>query len=134
MLSLYSSEFIRRNTWTCLSCSALSRISQTPIAGPPNRSSANAHQRKHSSSKTPSPPKHETRAITAPSDKPSKDSKPVGKESAEKRPSTRIGKRMPKDGIHDVTGKSSSELTFNLPSVPKTNHLHAAGMTALVCA
>ena len=102
------------------------------MAGPPNRSTVNAHQRKHSSSKTPSPPKHETRAITAPSDNPSKDTKSVGKESAEKRPSTRIGKRMPKDGIHDVTGKSSSELKFNLPSVPKTNHLHAAGMTTLI--
>ena len=128
MLSLYTTEFVRRNTWTCLSCSTLSRLSQAPIAGPPHPSAVNAHQRKHSSSKTPSPPKDENPAITAPSDNPSKDSKPAVKEVTEKRPSTRISKRKSKDGIHDVAGKSSNELIFNLPSVPKTNHLHVVGM------
>ncbi|CAF9926997.1 MAG: hypothetical protein ALECFALPRED_003598 [Alectoria fallacina] len=95
------------------------------MAGPPNRSLAHTHQRKHSSSKTPSPPKDEPRAITNPSDAPSKDAKPVAKEGTEKRPSTRISKRKSKDGIQDTTEKSGNELTFILPSVPTTNHLHA---------
>lgn len=125
MLSLYSSEFVRRSTWTCLSCSALSRTSQTLIASPPNRLPAHDHQRKHSSSKTPSPPKDETRAITTPSEAPSKDAKAAVKEGIEKRPNTRISKRKSKDSIQDTAGKSSNELTFNLPSVPTTNHLHA---------
>lgn len=128
MLSLYSSEFVRRGTWTCLSCSALSRTSQALIAGPPNHSPTHVHQRKHSSSKTPSSPKAETRAITTTSDDPSKDAKPVVKESTEKRPSTRISKRKLKDGVQDSAGKDNNELTFNLPSVPTTEHLHAAGM------
>lgn len=133
MLSLYSSEFLRRNTWTCLSClscSTLFRISQAPVAGPPYPSPANAHQRKHSSSKTPSSPKDESPAMTTPSDTPGKDNKPAVKENVEKRPSTRISKRKSKDGIPDLAGKSSNELTFNLPSVPKTNHLHAVGMAS----
>ncbi|KAF6231247.1 hypothetical protein HO173_010579 [Letharia columbiana] len=125
MLSLYSSEFVRRSTWTCLSCSALSRTSQTLIASPPNRLPAHDHQRKHSSSKTPSAPKDETRAITTPSEAPSKDAKAAVKEGTEKRPNTRISKRKSKDSIQDTAGKSSNELTFNLPSVPTTNHLHA---------
>ena len=135
MLSLYSSELFRRSTWTCLSCSTLSRISQAPIAGPPNRSSANAHQRRHSSSKTPSPPKNETRAITTPTDTPTKENKPVEEhmpveeERIEKRPSTRISRRKSKVGTQD-TGKSSNEMIFNLPSVPKTNHLHAGGIVS----
>lgn len=128
MLSLYSSELARRSTWTCLSCSGLFRTSQAMITGPPNGSLAHAHQRKHSSSKTPSPPKDGLPAITTPSDNPSKDVKPVVKESTEKRPSTRISKRKLKDGVQDTAGKSSNELTFNLPSVPTTNHLHAIGM------
>lgn len=128
MLSLYSSEFVRRGTWTCLSCTALSRTSQALIAGPSNHSPTHVHQRKHSSSKTPSSPKDETRAITTPSDGPSKDAKSVVKESTEKRPSSRISKRKSKDGMQDTAGKNSNELTFNLPSVPTTNHLHAAGM------
>lgn len=125
MLSLYSSELVRRSTWTCLSCSPLSR---TLIAGPQNASPAHVHQRKHSSSKTPSPPKDETGAIATPSDTPSKDAKPLIKESTEKRPSTRISKRKSKDGVQEMAGKGSNELTFNLPSVPTTNHLHAIGM------
>lgn len=95
------------------------------ITGPPDRSPAYVHQRKHSSSKTPSPPKDEPRAITTPSDAPSKDAKPVAKESTEKRPSTRISKRKSKDGIQDTARKSKNEFTFDLPSVPTTNHLHA---------
>ena len=125
MLSLYSSEFVRRNTWTCLSCSTLSRIS------PPHRLPATVPQRKHSSSKTPSSPKDESRAITTPSDTPSKDSKPAIKANAEKRPSNRISKRKSKDGILDMAGKGSNESTFNLPSVPKTNHLLAVGMASM---
>lgn len=125
MLSLYSSEFVRRSTWICISCSALSKPSQTLIAGPRNRSPAHIHQRKESSSKTPSPPKDEARAITTPSDPPSNDVKPVVKESIEKRLSTRVSKRKSKDGIQDRAAKSSHELTFNLPSVPPTNHLQA---------
>ena len=128
MLSLYSSEFVRRGTWTCLSCSALSRTSQALIAGPPSHSPTNVHQRKYSSSKTPSSPKDETSAITTTADDPSKDGKPVVKESIEKRPSTRISKRKPKDSAQVTAGKNSNEMTFNLPSVPTTNHLHAAGM------
>lgn len=128
MLSLYSSEFVRRSTWTCLSCSTLSRTSQTLIAGSPDRSPAHVHQRKHSSSKAPSPPKDDTRAITTPSDAPSKDAEPVLKESTEKRPNTRISKRKSRDGIQDTAGKSSNEMMFNLPSVPTTNHLHAVGI------
>lgn len=131
MLSLYSSEFLRRNTWTCLSCSTLPRLSQAPVAGPSYPSPANAHQRKHSSSKTPSSPKDESPAMTTPSDTPSKDTKRAVKENVEKRPSTRISKRKSKDGIRDLAGKSSNEMTFNLPSVPKTNHLHAVGMASL---
>lgn len=128
MLSLYSSELARRSTWTCLSCTAIPRTSQALIAGPQNRSPAHVHQRKHSYSKIPSPPKDENRAITTPSDAPSKGAKSVVKESAEKRPSTRISKRKSKDGIQDTAGRSINELTFNLPSVPTTNHLHAGGM------
>ena len=128
MLSLYSSEFVRRSTWTCLSCSALSKQSQTLITGPQNRSPAHIHQRKQSSSKAPSSPKDETQAITSPSDPNGKDVKPAVKESIEKRPSTRISKRKSKDGIHDTAAKSNDELTFTLPSVPPTNHLHAGGM------
>lgn len=128
MLSLYSSEIVRRGTWTCLSCSALSRTSQALTAGPPNHSATYVHQRNHSSSKTPSSPKAETRAITTTSDDASKDAKPVVKESTEKRASTRISKRKLKDGVQDSAGKDNNELTFNLPSVPTTEHLHAAGM------
>ena len=128
MLSLYSSEFVRRSTWTCLSCSAFPRRSQALIAGAPSPSLAHVHQRKHSSSKAPSPPEDDARAITTPSDAPSKDAKPVVKASTEKRPSTRISKRKSKDSLQDTAGKSSNELTFNLPSVPTTNHIHPIGV------
>ena len=127
MLSLYSSEFIRRSTWTCVSCSAISRSSQALLTGSPDQSPAHVHQRKHSSSKAPSPPKDESQAITTPSDAANKEAKSVLKENTEKRPGTRITKRKSKDGMQDIAGKGNHEMVFNLPSVPTTNHLHAVG-------
>ncbi|MCJ1450589.1 hypothetical protein MMC28_000922 [Mycoblastus sanguinarius] len=124
MLSLYSNELARRSTWTCLSCSALSRTSQALISSPAGRSSAGIHQRKHSSSKTSSSPKDEPTAIATPSEAPAKEAKPGIKDGVEKRSGARVSKRKSKDGIPETAGKINHEMALNLPSVPSTQHLH----------
>ena len=124
MLSRYSNEFVRKGTWTCLSCSSGTRVSQALLAGSTNRSSAQTHQRKHSSSKTPNSPKHEPRAIATPSEAPTKDAKPVAKQGS----STKVNKRKSKDGFQDTAAKGIPNMSFmNLPNVPSTGHLHDAG-------
>lgn len=127
-MSLCSNALARRNPWTCLSCSTIARTFQVLIAGSASRSQARMHQRKHSSSKTPSSPKDDSRAITTPTEAPTKEAKPGPKDSTEKRPGTRISRRKSKDGPQDVTGKPRNELTLSLPSVPSTTHLHPSGM------
>ena len=126
-MSLCSSQIIRRSPWTCLSCSSLTRTSQALIAASTSRSPARIHQRKHSSSKTPSSPKDDPRAITTPTEAPTQDG-PVGKDSVEKRTNTRINRRKPKDGLTEGAKKPGPELAMNLPSVPSTTHLHPSGV------
>lgn len=125
-MSLYSTRIARKNPWTCLSCTSITRTSQALLPGSTSRSPARIHQRKHSSSKTPSSPKDVPRAIATPTEAPTKDTKPVAKKSAEKRPSTRISRQKSKDGTSEA-GKLSNELAFSLPSVPPTTHLHPSG-------
>jgi len=127
-MALCSSQVIRMNPWTCLSCSTLTRTTQALITGSTSRSPAHIHQRKHSSSKTPSPPKDDSRVIATHAEASTKEAKTATKEGAEKRPSARISKRKPRDGLQDNTKKYGDELALNLPSVPSTTHLHPSGM------
>ena len=132
MLTLYSSEIARRSTWTCLSCSALARTSQTLIASSPSRSPARIHQRKHSSSKTSSPPKDEARAIATPSESPATDPKSTPEENVEKRLGTRVSRRKSKVGITEIFTKKSDETALSLPSVPSTQHLQPHGTSTMI--
>ncbi len=125
-MSLCSTQIARRNPWTCLSCTSLTRTSQALIVGSNNRSPARIHQRKHSSSKTPNPSKDDPRAIATPTEAPTKDAKPAGKKSAEKRPSTRINRQKSKDGTTEAE-RVSNRMALSLPSVPPTTHLHPSG-------
>lgn len=125
-MSLCSTQIARRTPWTCLSCTSLIKTSQALVAGPISGSQARIHQRKHSSSKTSSPPKDEPRAIATPTEAPTKDAKPAGKKSTEKRPSTRIGRQKSKEGIQEAAN-ASDEMSLSLPSVPATSHLHRSG-------
>jgi hypothetical protein len=125
-MSLCSTQIARRSPWTCLSCTGLTRTSQALVVGSTSRSPARIHQRKHSSSKTPSPPKDDTRAIATPSEAPTKDASPVGKKSAEKRSSTRSSRQKSKNGTMEA-GTVGDGMAMNLPSVPPTTHLHPAG-------
>ena len=127
MLSLSCNEAARRSTWTCLSCATLPRTSQALIAMSSRPLAAQGHQRKHSSSKTPSSPNDDSRAITAPAEAPTTEAKPVVKEGAERRSSTRLGRRKYKDSTQEVSGKPKSGTQQNLPSVPATRHLPPAG-------
>ena len=130
-MSLYSSQVIRRSPWTCLSCSTVAKTSQALVNGSTSRSPVYLHQRKHSSSKTPSQPKDDSRAISAPTEAPteapSEEASPTAKETVEKRPSSRFGRRKSKHGPQDATKQPAHELSLNLPSVPSTAHLHPSG-------
>ena len=123
MLSRYSNELARRSTWTCISCAAATRTSQALIAGSPKRSPAHEHQRKHSSSKTSSSPKDESRAIATPSEAPSKKPKSAAQEIMEKRPSSGVSRRK----------SNNNDLSLNLPSVPSTGHVHPLGRCFVQC-
>lgn len=129
MLSLSCNEAARRSAWTCLSCSlprtpqALMAMSSHPLAV----HSHQRHQRKHSSSKTPSSPSDDSRAITTPSEAPTAKAKPVTKEGTERRSSTRLGRRKYKDVTQEASGRSKTGLQQNLPSVPPTPHLPPVG-------
>ncbi|KAL6715641.1 hypothetical protein ACLMJK_006602 [Lecanora helva] len=114
-MSLCSGQVIRRNPWTCFSCASLARTPQVLVTGSKSRTAT--HQRKHSSSKTPNQPKDDTRAISAPTEAPTK-------ETTDKRPSSRFGRRKSKDGVQDMTKKANNDTSLNLPSVPSTAHLH----------
>lgn len=117
MLSRYSNELARKSTWTCISCAAATRTSQALIAGSPKQSPAHVHQRKHSSSKTSSSPKDESRAIAAPSEAHSKKPKSAAQDFMEKRPGSGVSRRK----------SNNNDLSLNLPSVPSTGHVHPLG-------
>ena len=130
-MALCPSQVVRKTSWTCLSCSTLTRTSQALIAPSTKQSPARIHQRKNSSSKTPSPPKDDSSALATHTEAPGKEAKPAGKDSTEKRPSTRISRRKSKDGLSDPPKKPSNELVLSLPSVPSTTHLHPSGMSSV---
>ena len=117
MLSRYSNELARKSTWTCISCATATRTSQALITGSTKQSPAHVHQRKHSSSKTSSSPKDESRAIATPSEAPSKKPKSAAQEVMEKRPSSGASRRK----------SNNNDLSLNLPSVPSTGHVHPLG-------
>lgn len=122
MLSTSWNEVARRNAWTCLSCSA--RASTQILISNTNRpGSSRTHQRRHSSSKTLTPPKNETRTINAPSDAPAETKAPTTESS--KRMSNRL-RRKGKDTLRDAVHRSH-ENRVNIPSVPSTQHLHPLG-------
>ncbi|KAL9098295.1 MAG: hypothetical protein Q9163_006024 [Psora crenata] len=122
MLFLYSNELARRSTWTCLSCTA--RSSGALLATTKGRTSTPIHQRKYSSSKTPSQPKDETRVIAAAPKASSGEAQPAtATEPAEKAPSSRARKRKVKDGAQGAVGKEGDNAQFHLPSVPSTRHI-----------
>ena len=127
MLSFSWSEPAWRSTWTCLSCSALPRTSQALMAMSSRPLAVHRHQRKHSSSKTPSSPSDNSRAITTPSEAPSTEAKPITKEGTERRSSTRLGRRKSKDITQEALRRSKTGLQPNLPSVPPTRHLPPVG-------
>ena len=85
------------------------------------------HQRKHSSSKTPSSPSDESNPIATPSEAPTTEAKSGLKMGAEKRPSARLGRRKLKDITQETLGKTKTGPQLNLPSVPSTQHLHPTG-------
>ena len=128
-MSLYSSQIIRRSPWTCLSCSTLTTAAQTLAVSSTVRSSpARIHQCKSSSSKAPSSPKNESRALTAPAKSPPKETLPLVKDGADKRSHSRFGRRKSKDVVREVEVKANMDTTINVPSVPTTTHLHPSGM------
>lgn len=127
MLSLSCNEAARRSTWTCLSCSALPRTSQALMAITSRPLAVRTHQRKHSSSKTPSSPSDDPRAITTPAEAPTTEAKPVAKVDTEKRSSTRLSRRKSKEITQEALGRTKPGPQPNLPSVPSTQHLDPAG-------
>ena len=127
MLSISCNEAARRSTWMCLSCSALPRTSQALIAMCSRPLPVHGHQRKHSSSKTPSSPSDDSRAIATPSEAPTTEAKPIVKEGPERRSSTRLGRRKYKDITQEALGRPKTGPQKNLPSVPATRHLPPVG-------
>ena len=130
MLSLCSNEAARRSTWTCLSCAA--RSTQTLISGPNSCITAPIHQRKHSSSKTSSPSKDETRSLASTAKAPSEEAKPVASAHGTDKPqSTRSRRRKVKEDLLGAIPKDGESAHLNLPSVPSTKHIAPLGTSAL---
>lgn len=127
MLSLSCNEAARRSTWTCLSCSALPRTSQALMAITSRPLAVRTHQRKHSSSKTPSSPSDDPRAIATPAEAPTTEAKPIAKVDTEKRSNTRLSRRKSKEITQEAFGRTKPGPQPNLPSVPSTQHLDPAG-------
>ena len=126
MLSLYTNEFARRSTWTCLLCTA--RVTYPFMTSPEGRSSALIHQRKYSSSKAPSHLKDETGAIAAAAKTPSEEAKSVtSPEAADRAPGARARKRKVKEGGQDAVARDGENARLNLPSVPSTKHIAPLG-------
>lgn len=107
MLTLYTTELVRRQTWMCLSCSTLRTTSQALI-GHSIRPQTSLHQRKNSSSKTSRSSKDETRSLSP---------KHVPRPN---QPNT-------KDDLETNVGKIHTPLHQKLPKVPSTDSLNDSG-------